>query len=93
MKIVLDTNVLASGVFWGGTPQKILSLWAKGEFRVLASGLMQVTDQMVRIVGEFPNKKKWIECKNNLIHVTKEDKLDPVVSIALGTRILGHKYS
>ena len=30
--------------------------------------------------------------KKNLIHVKKEDKLDPLVNIALGTRLLGHKY-
>jgi soluble lytic murein transglycosylase-like protein len=58
-----------------------------------ASGLMQVTDQMIRVVGGHPNKKKWIECRDHLLHVTKADKLDPVVSIALGTRILSHKYS
>lgn len=58
-----------------------------------ASGLMQITDQMIRVVGGHPNRKKWIECRDHLIHVTKADKLDPVVNIALGTRILSHKYS
>jgi putative PIN family toxin of toxin-antitoxin system len=37
MKIVLDTNVLASGIFWGGTPSKILELWYKEKIQVLAS--------------------------------------------------------
>ena len=27
MKIVLDTNVLVSGIFWGGPPSKILEAW------------------------------------------------------------------
>lgn len=58
-----------------------------------ASGLMQVTDQMLRVIGGHPNKKKWIEAKDHLIHVTKADKLDPIASIALGTRVLGHKFS
>lgn len=58
-----------------------------------AAGLMQVTDQAMRVIGGFPNKKKWIEAKSNLIHVERGDKLDPVVNIALGVRILGHKYS
>ena len=58
-----------------------------------ASGLMQVTDQSLRVLGGFPNKKKWIEARKHLIHVTKKDKFDPVVSIALGTRLLAHKFS
>ena len=37
MKIVLDTNVLASGIFWGGKPLKILELWNKKRVQVLAS--------------------------------------------------------
>jgi len=58
-----------------------------------AAGLMQVTDQSLRIMGGFPDKKKWIEMSNHLIHVEKVDKLDPVINIALGTRMLGHKWS
>lgn len=58
-----------------------------------ASGLMQVTDQSLRVLGGFPNKQKWIETRKHLIHVTKADKLDPVVSVALGTRLLAHKFS
>ncbi len=58
-----------------------------------ASGLMQVTDQALRVLGGFPIKAKWIEAKKHLIHVEKADKVDPVVNIALGIRLLGHKYS
>src|SRR3989338_833632 len=58
-----------------------------------AAGLMQVTDQALRVMGGFPNKEKWIEMKNNLIHVEKGDKLDPLINIALGIRLLGHKYA
>lgn len=59
-----------------------------------ASGLMQVTDQSMRIMAGFPNKNKWIEIKNNLIHLNNVDeKLDALISIALGTRWLGHKFS
>ena len=58
-----------------------------------ASGLMQVTNQMVRVLGGHPNKKGYIEARKNLIHIKYEDKLDPVVNVALGIRLLGHKYS
>lgn len=58
-----------------------------------ASGLMQITDQSLRVMGGFPNKEKWIEMRKHLIHVQKIDKLDPIVSVALGTRLLAHKFS
>lgn len=35
MKIVLDTNVLISGIFWDGAPRKVLSLWAKNKIDLL----------------------------------------------------------
>lgn len=58
-----------------------------------ASGLMQVTNQMVRVLGGFPNQDDYIEQRKALIHVKNEDKLNPVVNVALGIRLLGHKYS
>lgn len=58
-----------------------------------AEGLMQITDQSLRVLGGFPNKDDWIEARDHLIHVEKSDKMDPLVNIALGVRLLGHKYS
>ncbi|MEW6056989.1 MAG: transglycosylase SLT domain-containing protein [Bdellovibrionota bacterium] len=58
-----------------------------------AEGLMQVTDQSLRILGGFPNKKGWIEMRKQLNHVEKAEKLDPIINVALGTRLLGHKFS
>lgn len=37
MKIVIDTNVILSGIFWKGPPEKILRLWDKGCFELLIS--------------------------------------------------------
>lgn len=31
MKIVLDTNVFVSGIFWGGPPSDVLDLWQQGK--------------------------------------------------------------
>ncbi len=69
-------------------PSKVTK--AKGS---TAAGLMQITDQSLRVLGGFPNKDKWIEMRKNLIHVEKVDKLDAVINIALGIRMLGHKWS
>jgi len=37
MQVVLDTNVLVSGVFWHGPANRILELWAKDKFEVIVS--------------------------------------------------------
>ena len=37
MRIVLDTNVFVSGVFFGGQPGKILSLWRDGKVKLVLS--------------------------------------------------------
>ena len=35
MKIVLDTNVFISGVFWKGNPHKILNLWINNKLEIV----------------------------------------------------------
>jgi hypothetical protein len=37
MRVVLDTNVLMSGIFFGGEPGKILNAWRAGEIVLVAS--------------------------------------------------------
>lgn len=37
MRIVLDTNVLMSAVFFGGAPLEILRAWQRGTVELLAS--------------------------------------------------------
>lgn len=37
MKVVLDTNVLVSGIFWKGLPFTILQAWATNRFAVIVS--------------------------------------------------------
>ena len=35
MKAVLDTNILVSGIFFGGVPRKVLDAWAEGRFELV----------------------------------------------------------
>lgn len=37
MKVVLDTNVVVSGVFFGGLPGRILAAWSAGQFVLILS--------------------------------------------------------
>ena len=37
MKVVVDTNVIISGVFFGGMPSRVLEAWRDGEFDLVVS--------------------------------------------------------
>ena len=51
MKVVLDTNVFVSGVFFGGPPGRILEAWRDGEFEVVVS--RQIIEEYVRVGEEL----------------------------------------
>ncbi len=41
MKVILDTNVIVSGIFWKGTSEKVLYALANGKFKlVISSGII-----------------------------------------------------
>jgi len=46
VRVVLDTNVVLSGVFFGGVPGEILSAWSRGRFDVVVSA--EVLDEYER---------------------------------------------
>lgn len=54
MKVVLDTNVLASGIFWGGAPLKILTLWKQEKIQVLASEA--ILDEYLKTIKRISQK-------------------------------------
>ena len=37
MRVVLDTNVVLSGIFFGGVPGRILTAWADGQLQLVLS--------------------------------------------------------
>ena len=54
MKIVLDTNVFISGVFFTGPPYKILKAWRDGRIQILIS---EEIIEEYRRVGELLSKQ------------------------------------
>ena len=54
MKIVLDTNVLVSGVFWGGIPEKILESIVAGDVVLYAS--QDMVREYFRILDKIGKK-------------------------------------
>jgi len=64
MKIVLDTNVLVSGIFFSGPPAGILRAWSQGEFRLVLSP--EILDEYTRVSAELAEKFSGIDVQRIL---------------------------
>jgi len=65
MRIVLDANVLISGVFWGGYPHRVLELWAHDKVDVVVSREIlteydRVLTQLARKGGQPHLAQQWL---------------------------------
>jgi uncharacterized protein len=56
MKAVIDTNVVASGLFWKGPPADILAAWVDGKFQwvVSASILAEYHKTLRAMEAKYP---------------------------------------
>jgi len=64
MKIVLDTNVLVSGIFFSGPPADILRAWSRGKFRLVLSP--EILDEYTRVSTELADKFPDIDVRRIL---------------------------
>jgi len=64
MKIVLDTNVLVSGIFFSGPPADILRAWGRGKFRMVLSP--EILDEYARVSAELAEKFSGIDVQRIL---------------------------
>ena len=55
LKVVMDTNVFVSGVFFSGPPYQILQAWQSGEFELVVS--QEILDEYRR-VGEILSEER-----------------------------------
>jgi len=54
MKIVLDTNVFISGIFFSGPPAQILKTWKEQKIQIVLS--KEILDEYQRVAGELSAK-------------------------------------
>jgi len=47
MRVILDTNVFVSGVFWDGPPNRILKAWITGKINLVLS--LEILEEYQRI--------------------------------------------
>jgi putative PIN family toxin of toxin-antitoxin system len=66
IRVVLDTNVLVSGLLFGGTPGKLLDLWKIGTIRLMMSRVM--LDEFLRVLA-YPKLRLSEEEIHYLLYV------------------------
>ncbi len=59
MKVVIDTNVLISGIFWSGNPHQILEYWKAGKIELIVS--LEILEEYHRVAEVLSNKYPGID--------------------------------
>ncbi len=76
-KAVLDTNILASGVFWAGTPHQVLQAWMAGRFRWVISE--EIFDEYREVLLELASGKPEVDVNRILkLVAVGAEKVRPV---------------
>jgi len=73
MKIVIDTNVFISGIFFSGPPYRILEAWRNG--RVQAAISQEIVDEYQIVINELSKKYPVIDTLSILNFVSTNTKL------------------
>lgn len=99
MRVVLDTNVFVSGIFWKGDSYQVLNTWREGKFILLTS--IETIIEVAKVLKDFKiqlleeERKGWISLiiQNSYIIEPKEKisiiKDDPKDDIFIETAIAG----
>ncbi len=85
MKVVLDTNVFVSGIFFAGPPYRILEAWRDGKVQLIIS--QEIADEYRRVVIELSKQYSIIDAVPILEYVTQNMELinAPVLSESVCT--------
>jgi len=100
MKVVLDTNIFISGIFWKGSSNRAINNWREGKFTLVTS--LEAVSEMIKVLKDFKIKlsdemiKEWIDLilRNSIIAEPKEKipivKDDPKDNIFIETAAAGN---
>ncbi|MEK6828351.1 MAG: putative toxin-antitoxin system toxin component, PIN family [Nanoarchaeota archaeon] len=100
MKVVLDTNIFISGIFWKGSSNKVINDWREGKFTLVTS--LEAVSEIIKILKDFKIKlldemiKEWADLivRNSMIVEPKEKidvvKYDPKDDIFIETAVAGN---
>ena len=59
MRVILDTNVFMSGLFWGGSPGEILDAWGSKFLTIVFS--KNILTEYLRVSDELSKKYRQID--------------------------------
>jgi len=102
MRVVLDTNVFISGIFWSGECNEIIMKWKEGKFILVTS--LEIISELVKVLDSFkiqlPKEriKEWANMiiRNSIITEPKEKfniiKDDPKDDLFVETAFSGKAY-
>ena len=100
MKIVLDTNIFISGIFWGGSSNKVILNWRERRFTPVTS--LKAVSEIIKVLKDFKIKlsddmiNEWVDLivRNSIIVEPKEKisavKDDPKDDIFIETAVAGN---
>ena len=104
MRIVVDTNVIVSGIYFGGLPRKVLELWREEAFKLICSPeIMEEYEDVLKrleiktgrtpsvLVPQFMNlllRNSTIIQSNHNIKVSRDPEDDKFVNCALSGKAL-----
>lgn len=77
MNVVVDTNVLISGVFWGGKPGALLDRWRDDEFELVV--IPDVLTEYLRVLATLASKQpelveEWSDLLMQHAHVVERTR-------------------
>jgi putative PIN family toxin of toxin-antitoxin system len=78
VKVVIDTNVFVSGIFFSGPPCQILKAWEDGKFQIAISE--DIIVEYRRILESLAAKIKEVDVESILEIVFVEAELVPSIS-------------
>ena len=77
MKVVLDTNVVVSGLFFGGQPRAVLDGWADGRLEVVITP--SILDEYLRVCERLRSSHPGIDYRVILLELAARGVLVPDV--------------
>lgn len=73
MRVVLDTNVFVSGVFFGGLPGQILEAWRSGRIRPVLSA--EIFEEYGRVVDDLKARYSGVDLEPFLTLLAVEGEI------------------
>ena len=80
MKVVLETNIFISGIFWKGASNEVILNWKEGKFTLVTSS--ETISEIIKVLKDFKIKlsdymiKEWVDLiVRNSIIVEPKDKI------------------